>query len=142
MWQVWTAWHRPRTPRTCYTRPYYTSHLNLFTAWLQLTYSLNVLQLVIAFHRKISASGINGASIVCLGMFCGIFPKNIQQSYVYLDIACRPQALILSPTRELAVQTTKNIQIIGENLKVVPHACIGGKSIGTISHRPPSLTAA
>lgn len=48
-----------------------------------------------------------------------------------LDHSClAPQALILSPTRELAVQTQKNIQILGENLKVVPHACIGGKSIG------------
>ena len=45
---------------------------------------------------------------------------------------CRPQALILSPTRELATQTQKNITIIGENMKVVAHACIGGKSIGTL----------
>lgn len=54
---------------------------------------------------------------------------------------CRPQALILSPTRELAVQTQKNIQIIGENLKVVPHACIGGKSIGDFFHPPTSSHA-
>lgn len=40
------------------------------------------------------------------------------------------QALILSPTRELATQTEKNILAIGDYLKVKAHACIGGKSIG------------
>eukprot|EP00208_Stichococcus_sp_RCC1054_P006581 CAMPEP_0206136882 /NCGR_PEP_ID=MMETSP1473-20131121/2094_1 /ASSEMBLY_ACC=CAM_ASM_001109 /TAXON_ID=1461547 /ORGANISM="Stichococcus sp, Strain RCC1054" /LENGTH=401 /DNA_ID=CAMNT_0053529711 /DNA_START=157 /DNA_END=1362 /DNA_ORIENTATION=+ len=40
------------------------------------------------------------------------------------------QALVLSPTRELAGQTEKNIMALGEFMKVRAHCCIGGKSIG------------
>eukprot|EP00252_Welwitschia_mirabilis_P011832 TRINITY_DN262_c0_g1_i1.p1 TRINITY_DN262_c0_g1~~TRINITY_DN262_c0_g1_i1.p1 ORF type:complete len:224 (-),score=24.57 TRINITY_DN262_c0_g1_i1:187-858(-) len=40
------------------------------------------------------------------------------------------QALILSPTRELASQTEKVILAIGDFINVQAHACIGGKSIG------------
>lgn len=40
------------------------------------------------------------------------------------------QALILSPTRELAEQTQKVILSLGDFLNVQCHACIGGKSIG------------
>jgi ATP-dependent RNA helicase len=40
------------------------------------------------------------------------------------------QALVLSPTRELAIQTEKNILALGDFLKVKAHSCIGGKSIG------------
>lgn len=40
------------------------------------------------------------------------------------------QALVLSPTRELATQTEQNILALGDFLKVKAHACIGGKSIG------------
>ncbi|KAJ8492936.1 hypothetical protein OPV22_014657 [Ensete ventricosum] len=40
------------------------------------------------------------------------------------------QALILSPTRELAAQTEKVILAIGEYINVQGHPCIGGKSIG------------
>lgn len=40
------------------------------------------------------------------------------------------QALILSPTRELAEQTQKVILAIGEYMSAKCHACIGGKSIG------------
>ncbi|KAJ7524118.1 hypothetical protein O6H91_18G078700 [Diphasiastrum complanatum] len=40
------------------------------------------------------------------------------------------QALILSPTRELAAQTEKVILAIGDHMNVQAHACIGGKSIG------------
>ncbi|KAG6767158.1 hypothetical protein POTOM_028340 [Populus tomentosa] len=40
------------------------------------------------------------------------------------------QALILSPTRELAEQTEKVITAIGENINIQVHACIGGKSVG------------
>ncbi|MCO5612698.1 hypothetical protein L7F22_066967 [Adiantum nelumboides] len=40
------------------------------------------------------------------------------------------QALILSPTRELAVQTETVIVAIGEFLNVRAHSCIGGTSIG------------
>jgi len=48
-----------------------------------------------------------------------------------LDISTtETQALILSPTRELAEQTQKVILSIGEYLSVKCHACIGGKSIG------------
>ena len=40
------------------------------------------------------------------------------------------QALVLSPTRELAAQTEQNILALGEFLKVQAHCCIGGKSLG------------
>jgi hypothetical protein len=43
---------------------------------------------------------------------------------------CRPQSLILSPTRELASQTTKTIQAMGEFMKVKAHTCVGGTSLG------------
>ncbi|KAG7600194.1 DEAD/DEAH box helicase domain [Arabidopsis suecica] len=40
------------------------------------------------------------------------------------------QALVLSPSRELASQTEKTIQVIGAHTNIQAHACIGGKSIG------------
>ncbi|XP_019094301.1 PREDICTED: DEAD-box ATP-dependent RNA helicase 2-like, partial [Camelina sativa] len=40
------------------------------------------------------------------------------------------QALVLSPTRELASQTAKTIQAIGLHANIHAHACIGGKSVG------------
>ena len=43
---------------------------------------------------------------------------------------CRVQALILSPTRELAAQTTKTILAVGDFAKVSAHTCIGGTSLG------------
>ena len=45
-------------------------------------------------------------------------------------VLCRPQSLILSPTRELAAQTTKTIQAMGEFMKVRAHTCVGGTSLG------------
>jgi len=41
-----------------------------------------------------------------------------------------PQALILSPTRELAQQIQKVVYAIGNYMSVEVHACVGGKSIG------------
>ena len=52
--------------------------------------------------------------------------------------ARRVQALVLSPTRELAAQTEKNILALGEFLKVQAHCCIGGKSLGARSAHPTS----
>lgn len=43
---------------------------------------------------------------------------------------CRVQALVLSPTRELATQTEKLVLAIGEYMNVQAHACIGGHSVG------------
>jgi len=40
------------------------------------------------------------------------------------------QALVLSPTRELAQQIQKVIMALGSYMSVEVHACIGGKSIG------------
>ena len=40
------------------------------------------------------------------------------------------QALVLSPTRELAVQHEKVILAIGDFLNIHCHCCIGGKSVG------------
>jgi len=44
--------------------------------------------------------------------------------------ARRVQALVLSPTRELALQTEKVVLALGEFMNVQAHACVGGKSIG------------
>jgi ATP-dependent RNA helicase len=41
-----------------------------------------------------------------------------------------PQALILSPTRELATQTRTVLLSLGNYMSVEVHSCIGGKSIG------------
>jgi len=47
-----------------------------------------------------------------------------------LDIASREtQALVLSPTRELAQQIQKVILALGDYQNVTCHACIGGKSV-------------
>ena len=40
------------------------------------------------------------------------------------------QALVLSPTRELAVQIQQVVLALGDYMNVQCHACIGGTSIG------------
>jgi superfamily II DNA/RNA helicase len=48
-----------------------------------------------------------------------------------IDIALRePQALVLSPTRELATQIQSVILALGDYMSVQCHCCIGGTSIG------------
>ncbi|KAI5339605.1 PREDICTED: eukaryotic [Prunus dulcis] len=48
-----------------------------------------------------------------------------------VDTSCREvQALILCPTRELAVQTEKVILAVGNFINIQVHACVGGKSVG------------
>lgn len=49
---------------------------------------------------------------------------------MFLTHVYRVQALILSPTRELATQTEQTIRAIGNHLNIKAHACIGGKSVG------------
>ena len=44
--------------------------------------------------------------------------------------ARRVQALVLSPTRELALQTEKVVLALGDFMKIQAHACVGGKSLG------------
>jgi len=41
-----------------------------------------------------------------------------------------PQVLVLSPTRELAEQTNRVVQSLGDFMNIRSHACIGGKSLG------------
>jgi ATP-dependent RNA helicase len=41
------------------------------------------------------------------------------------------QILILSPTRELALQTEKVLLTVGDYMTIKTHACVGGKSIST-----------
>ena len=53
-----------------------------------------------------------------------------------IDVSCKEvQALILSPTRELAEQTQKVILALGDFMNVQCHACIGGKSVGEDKRR-------
>jgi ATP-dependent RNA helicase len=48
-----------------------------------------------------------------------------------LDTSTREvQALVLSPTRELATQTEKTALALGNFMSVQVHACIGGRSVG------------
>lgn len=47
------------------------------------------------------------------------------------DISTRePQALVLSPTRELAVQIQKVILALGDYMSIQCHSCIGGTNVG------------
>lgn len=66
-----------------------------------------------------SQSGTGKTAVFCIG---------ILQS---LDVSVNScQALILSPTRELAEQTQKVLLALGDYMSVRCHACIGGKSVG------------
>lgn len=40
------------------------------------------------------------------------------------------QALVLSPTRELAIQSRNVMMAFGDYMNVTCHSCIGGKSLG------------
>ena len=56
------------------------------------------------------------------------FSISILQS---IDVSLREtQALVLSPTRELATQTQSVLLALGDYMNVQCHACIGGTSIG------------
>ena len=47
-----------------------------------------------------------------------------------VDLSNRePQALVLSPSRELAEQTQKVIQALGDYMSVKVHCCIGGRNV-------------
>ena len=47
------------------------------------------------------------------------------------DVSSRdPQVLVVSPTRELALQTQAVAQALGQFDSVKAHACVGGKSVG------------
>ncbi|CAN1165042.1 Eukaryotic initiation factor 4A-3 [Linum perenne] len=64
-------------------------------------------------------SGTGKTSIIALSV-CQVVDINSKEV----------QALVLSPTRELAAQTEKVILAIGDHLNIQAHACIGGKSVG------------
>ncbi|KAL0447622.1 UNVERIFIED_CONTAM: Eukaryotic initiation factor 4A-3 [Sesamum latifolium] len=57
-------------------------------------------------------------------------PSPLSMSFMLSPFYAAVQALILSPTRELAAQTEKVILAIGDYINVQAHACIGGKSVG------------
>ena len=66
-----------------------------------------------------SQSGTGKTAVFCIGVL------------QTLDLTTTDtQALILSPTRELAEQHQKVMLALGDYLNVQCHACIGGKSIG------------
>jgi ATP-dependent RNA helicase len=66
-----------------------------------------------------SQSGTGKTTIFCVGVLQSINTK-----------ARDCQALVLSPTRELAVQSRNVMLAFGDFMNVRCHACIGGKSIG------------
>tara|TARA_B100001059_G_C17767333_1_gene546371 strand:+ start:215 stop:1390 length:1176 start_codon:yes stop_codon:yes gene_type:complete len=52
-----------------------------------------------------------------------------------MDISLNnPQTLILSPTRELSIQTNKVVQDIGKYMNITSYACIGGTNIKECLH--------
>ncbi|KAL1569267.1 RNA helicase [Salvia divinorum] len=78
--------------------------------------------LPIISHRDVIAqaqSGTGKTSMIALAV-CQIVDTKTSEV----------QALILSPTRELASQTEKVILAIGDYINVQAHACVGGKSVG------------
>lgn len=50
--------------------------------------------------------------------------------HMSLPSAPHVQVLVLSPTRELAVQTHRNVESFGEFTTIRSHACVGGKRVG------------
>lgn len=66
-----------------------------------------------------SQSGTGKTTIFCVGVLQSINTRSKAT-----------QALILSPTRELAEQSRKVMLAFGEYMNVQAHACIGGKSVG------------
>lgn len=66
-----------------------------------------------------SQSGTGKTTIFCVGVLQSI-RSEIKDT----------QALVLSPTRELAVQSRNVMLAFGDYMNVTCHACIGGKSIG------------
>ena len=67
-----------------------------------------------------SQSGTGKTAVFCIGSLQCIRPS-----------LRKVQVLILSPTRELALQTEKVVQALGNYLSVKSHACIGGTSVGS-----------
>lgn len=65
-----------------------------------------------------SQSGTGKTSVFCLGALQAI-DFNLQE----------PQALLLSPTRELAEQSAKVCLALGDYVGVKIHKCLGGKSV-------------
>jgi len=66
-----------------------------------------------------SQSGTGKTAVFCIGILATLDPKS-----------SNTQALVLSPTRELAEQTYKVISALGDYMNVQAHCLIGGKSIG------------
>jgi len=66
-----------------------------------------------------SQSGTGKTTIFCVGVLQAISTKSNET-----------QALVLSPTRELAEQSRNVMLAFGDYMNVTCHACIGGKSIG------------
>jgi len=66
-----------------------------------------------------SQSGTGKTAVFCIAVLQGV------------DVAVNDvQALILSPTRELAEQTARVLLALGEFTSVRAHCCVGGKSVG------------
>ncbi|TXG56894.1 hypothetical protein EZV62_018207 [Acer yangbiense] len=72
-------------------------------------------------------SGTGKTSMIALTV-CQMLDTSNREYVPYFVV--RVQALILSPTRELATQTEKVILAIGDFINIQAHACVGGKSVG------------
>jgi ATP-dependent RNA helicase len=66
-----------------------------------------------------SQSGTGKTTIFCIGVLQCINTRSNET-----------QALVLSPTRELAEQSRTVMLAFGDYMNVAAHACIGGKSVG------------
>jgi len=66
-----------------------------------------------------SQSGTGKTAVFCIGVL------------QVIDVKVRhTQAIVLSPTRELAEQTLKVMCALGDGMSIRCHACIGGKKLG------------
>jgi ATP-dependent RNA helicase len=66
-----------------------------------------------------SQSGTGKTTIFCISVLQRINARSRET-----------QALVLSPTRELAVQSRNVMMAFGEYMNINCHACIGGKNLG------------
>ncbi|KOM27850.1 hypothetical protein LR48_Vigan468s001200 [Vigna angularis] len=92
--------------------------------------ALTVCQVVDTSVRELGFFTVSSPFSVFLGIVNGqwaYFEKLVRGKQ---ETLVRVQALILSPTRELASQTEKVILAIGDFINIQAHACIGGKSVG------------
>ena len=70
-------------------------------------------------HRLVVLLLAEKTTIFCMGVLQSINARSKET-----------QALVLSPTRELAIQSRNVMMAFGDYMNVTCHSCVGGKSLG------------